>query len=547
MSKLTALLPRSGMMLAMFFAAAVFLLTAPMMHRTAESYAQTAGGGATPAPQGTPAQGQPTTVDAEGKKSACRTIPEAKGGVLLGVIVPCLAKTIETTTTRITTEFIKWMMPTIWAFITFVVVLFGVKILQGEGQIQTHGLVLLIKITLVMAFLAMIPTVFVPSLYGVMSSSQAVVMATVGPDTGTLKCDISRYSDGNTPLLWAQMDCIMGKLWGFTTGTDASGNKTPNMLLASSVFGLLAGFFFGGTLGAVLFFACIGVLWSMFLLIIRITMAFLNAYLAVSLYLIIAPLFMPLIFLKVTTTYFDNWMKGIIAGLMMPMLVCAYATVAFQLYDRMLFADDSLVQNLFKNDWVQEAQQLPRQACNRELLNDPRFRADASGRTEDQTYGSHFLRNDVQPMLSGANDLCGATKLPVFNLDATKDSSGFAGAKAKFEKLFRDMVKLLILSWLVNVGFSTMMGSLRLILGSGVIAATLDATSPQEQKMKAAMGGAKSGFIGAFRNQEGDPAMGVSGAQFIQRMGSAVGGTRGEDGQVRGGAFGGFMSGFTNR
>lgn len=540
MSAIFSYLPRPGMLLAMLLAAAVFVLAAPAMQRSGESLAQQSAG--------SPSSSNPITVDAQGQRSPCSEIPEAKGGVLLGKIVPCLTKTIERTTQRMTKEMISWLMPTIWAFVTFVVVLFGVKILQGEGQIQTHGMVLLIKITLVMAFLSLIPDTIVPSVYTMMSQGQAIVMETVGPESGnSIKCDIGRYGDANTPLVWAQVDCIMGKLWGFTTGTDTNGNKSPNMLLASSVFGLLAGFFFGGTLGAVLFFACIGVLWSMFMLVMRIAMSFLNAYLLIALYLIIAPLFLPLVLLKVTTTYFDTWTKGIVAGLLLPVMICAYATLAFQIYDRMLFADDALVKNLFNHEWVQQAQQLPKQACNRELANNPAFRADASGRSENQIYNSHFQRNTLNPLLSSANDLCGGVRLPVFDLNATKDAKKFGEARGMFEALFQSMIKLLFLAWLVSEGFKVFVSSMRLVLGSGAAVQTLDATGRVEQQMRSGMAEAGKNFRGAFNGGDGDPKMGVSGAEFLRRLPGAIASPPQQGSDQWGGAFGGFMRGFKGR
>lgn len=532
-------LPRPGLMLAMLVAACVFLFSSAATQSSHYSYAQE-DPGAEPGdtPQGTPANMNLESTDEQGNRIRCDDIPEAKGGVFLGKIIPCLAKTIEKSSVRMSEKMIEWFTPIIWSFISFVFIMFGLKIVQGEGQIQAHGMLLLIRVTLVMGMLALIPHTFIPMLYGVMEESQEVVMSTLGPDEANLTCDISKYKDGNTPLIWAQMDCLIGKLYGFTTGKDPrTGEKRPNMLLASSMVGLLGGFFFGGTFGAAVFLACLGVLFTMFMLVLRVVMAFINAYLIIALYMIIAPLFMPLVFLRATGSYFEKWTAGILAGLIMPIVICAYVTLAMQLYDKMLFADDSLIQKIFKYDWVEQGMELPREACDRELTNNPAFRAEASGVAENEIYKSLWF---FKPgLFSGGNNLCAGAKLPVFNLEATKDKDGkedpnsdYGKAKAKFELLFKDCIKLFVLAWLIDAGFKTVIGAIRPVLGSGALAATLDATSPMEKRMQLAMNTARKGFIDSVGyNDQGRVA---SGKDFIARLPAAPGG-----------ALQGFMRGFS--
>lgn len=457
----------------------------------------------------------------KGQRLECANVEAAKGGVLLGYIVPCVAYTIERGTIDFSKEMIAMLRPLFYSFLTFVIVMFGLKVLQGEGEVHKHGMLLLLKIGIVIAFLDMIPGTFVPAVYNIMNESQTIVAGVVGSTSSNIHCDIERYGDTNTPLVWAQMDCVLGKLYGFTTGADsASGQERPNMLLASSMVGLLAGFFFGGTFGVMLFFMCIGVLWSLFMIVFRVAFAFLNAYLTASIFLIIAPLFMPLVFLQVTGNYFQKWWNGILAAMLLPVAVTAYAMFALLVYDKLLFADDSLMNEMLDHDFVQQAQGLPRQLCNRELTNDPSFRGEAAGKDDNSVYsGNPFLLNKDNPLLSGANNLCAGLNAPVFDPKNGPGTEQYENNREIFEQLFYDATKLFILAWLINAGYKTMIGAIRPVLGSPPVTAALDATSPLEKRLQTGVQGMREGISNSFAMQGGGSA---SGADFIARAPDAL-------------------------
>ncbi len=460
-------------------------------------------------PPGSPAEDNLETRGENGERIRCREIPEARGGTLIGYIVPCITYTIEHTTAEFSREMIAWLMPTVWAFITFVITMFGVKVLQGEGEVHKQGFLLLLKLTLVIMILELIPTVAVPQLYGVMTETQQIVSNMIGGSNTELHCDIDKYGDENTVVVWKQLDCVLGKLYGFTMGTDGK----PSMLLAASVFGMLGGFFFGGTFGVALFVALVGVLWTMFSLVLRTVLAFLSSYLYASLMLLIAPIFLPLVLLKVTDTYFNKWWSSILACILLPVIITSYVMFAMMVYDKILLKPGSDLEVLFQYDQVKDGQRNAKQLCSKPVTGNPQGRSDISGIAQTILYNNPFLKNIPIPGLSAGNDRCASMMFP--ELDVTKMAGGkYETAKDGFTEMFKQAVKILVLTMLVNVGFQNVMAYAKMFIGSYAVGGSLSAVTAQEKKMEAALQSAEAGAIAGFENK--------SRSEFISRIPAAL-------------------------
>lgn len=491
----------------MLIAALVFYFSAPTAHHV-WLFAQT--------PAGSPSVGALETVDEKGKNITCGGVDQAKDGVLLGRIVPCIAYTIGVATEKFSAEMVVLLGPVLMAYLAFVVTMFGVKILQGGQQdIHKEGFLLLLKIALVGLFLEFIPHQMVPAVYGIMADSQAIVSGAIG--TTGMNCDIAKYQGPNTPLVWAQMDCVLGKLYGFTTGAvdPKTGEKSRNMFLAASMFGLLGGFFFGGAFGMAVFVAMVGVLISVFLLVMRTALAFLNGYLLVCLMLIISPIFLPLVLMRVTSNYFDPWWKNMLAGFLTPVLVTAFSMFALLLYDKMLFekpdpnvpGSGALVNKLFDYDLIKNAQQMPASVCSRPIVNNP-----TQARPAGASFGAPMMQSISNPLLTAANDLCASLSLPVFQLR----DAGFKDAKETFRRIFLDCVKLLILAFVINAGLAEVMQLIRQLTGTSSSQQLLNASTPLEQRINQAIKSAKDGALREIGTAQG--------ADFVKQAIPAIGG-----------------------
>lgn len=505
---MTLSLPSFRVLAGMFAAALTFFLISPLNEHvlwSGESYAQER--------QGTPPNDTLETVDENGQRIGCRAIPEAAGGKLIGYIVPCIIYSIEHTSIHFSREMIEWLMPTVWAFITFVIVMFGIKVLQGEGEVYKQGILLLLKIGLVVGVMEMIPTVAIPQLYQVMKETQEVVSQTIQDANNDIHCDVDRYGDENTLPIWKQLDCVMGKLYGFTVGANGS----PNMLLAASVIGLLGGFFFGGTFGVALFVALIGVLWSMFALVLKTAAAFLNAYLYATLMLLVAPIFMPLVLLKVSSTYFDRWWSSILACILLPLIITAYVMVAMLIYDKLLFGPDAKINVLFEYENVRAAQRLPQQACDRQVAANATTRSQVSGIAESVLYRNPFLQNFSTPTLRAANNLCAGLSLPVLQIQdirTPEQEQQFQNERQWFTDMFMNAIELLVMTLLVSLGFSNVQNYAKMMVGSYSAGSLLEATSPQEARFAQGLDAAKEGLRAGFGN--------AYGPEFIQRLPTAL-------------------------
>lgn len=510
--------------LAILFSGFVFLMAGAALHHAPQ--AQEAGQAA---------RGL-ETVDENGTRIYCGSLTEARSGVWLGYIVPCVTKTIENTTIRMSKAMIDWLEPTLYAFISLVLTLFGVRVLQGGGQLQAEAMLLLLKVSLVIGLLQIIPTQAVPALYKVMNEAVSVVTDTIGPDISSLQCDAAKYRNPETIMLWSHMDCLAGHLFGIAGGTDGpNGEKRPNMLLASSIFGLLAGFLFSGTLGVLLFFSMLGMLWSVFMLIVRTTTAFLNGYLYASMMLLIAPLFMPLILFRGTASYFESWWKGILGGIILPVVISSYAMFALVLYDKMLFAtgadggEPSLLYKLMDNDLVKQVHGEDRRVCNILRIGNPQQRADAlglkSGSTPEETqaqlsrmYSSPLFNNIANPLLNASDDSCADVVRPTVDL---VKGLNVESNKQGFMDLFKDSFKLLVLGIILNMGYSSVQSLARRLSGSGAAASTLDIRGGVDAKLNNIGRNVRSSISGHFvaHDENGRPTGQASrGGEFIQQL-----------------------------
>jgi hypothetical protein len=439
--------------------------------------------------------------DAEGNRVKCSDY-----GALTGAIVPCVMHNIETTGVKIAEEFTKLLEPVVGAFLTLVIIFFGVKTVQGEGQAAQKAVLLILKIAFVFGFLEIMPSL-IPQMHAAMRESTTTVASVLSSDD--FHCEYTVKPGGD--LLWAQMDCLIGKLFGFVT----SDSGQPNMLLAASGFGLMAGFMFGGTAGLFVFFAILGVLYTLLTFVWKTLLAYINGFIVATLLIILAPLFLPMALMQVTAQYFDKWWKGILAAMLMPILITGYVMLALMLYDKVLLADDSLVQNLFNEDLMAEMQNLNQQVCAPTGTNDQSTRVAANtaeGITQEDAIGS--IRNHVFLLQSGNAAGC----VGVDNIQMPTEM---------LERIFYDLAKILITTIVVSSGFTVIQGSARNITGSSMVSAAIEPVSTWEVEASKAMQGARRGMENAT-DDNGNRIGDMKGMDFVTNLPNIL----------RGGAFG---------
>lgn len=534
---------RSLMMVLLFTLFSAWVMLPSPLHTdvyaddTQDTGAGQANGPESPSPSTATMQTQTTG----GSKVTCDTLPEAQGGVLIGKIVPCLVYTIQQSTVQFTADMVSWLEPIMYTFLLLVVVFFGLRVLQNEPQIYKQGFLLLVKIAIVGTILADLGNTeaydgsgsqgqLIPAVYGVMSDMQAVVAGAI--TTTNLHCDVSKFQGPQTPAVWAMMDCVMGKLYGFTV--SGTGGK-PSMLLMTSVAGLLTGFLFGGAWGVTVFFAMVGVLLTMFRLIIQTVVGFLTGYLIVCILLILAPLFLPLAFLRGTAPYYESYTRSMVAAFLTPVIITAYTMFALIVYDQILFAPNSIVQTLFTYDSIKNAVLPPKKGCDLQIVNDPTAtRSTTAAPTDtdkDSILGLLNMKNYAFPTLGGGNDLCNVVKFPNFELDKV---TGMVVGKDKEEmtQIFMQLVELFIVAYLISLGETQLPDIVSQLVGKRSAIQGTQAIMGNSKKFSDGYQSAVRAATKRFQKDPNDPDAGYkSGGQYVKDLPRDLPGAMGDAGK----------------
>lgn len=500
--------------------AAALLMAMPVSH----AYAQT--------PQGSPPSNPQMTTDASGAIVPCSTDPHAADGALIGKVVPCMAFTIQQQAIKFAAQMVAYMWPVFYSFVTLVFVFFGVRMLMGEPEIHKHGFVLILKLAIIGIILNDLGNVkayhgggsaglIIPAVYSIMNESLDIVM---GALNGTsYNCNVSDYAGTNTPPVWGVMDCLFGKLFGYVGGTGPSGEKTANMLLLTSFFGLCTGFLFGGAWGVVVFVGMVGVMISIFLLIARIILAYLGGYLVICLLLMLAPIWLPLMLLRSTQPYFNKASMLILSSFIMPVIVASYAMMAFICYDAMLFAPNSTIQVLFNYDSVKDAARSAKQPCSHPTTNAPASLVRSpDGKTPlttgqiSELFGNAFMQRFSNPNLNGSDDPCTTIRVPNLLIDKINDPKLTPEAKKTLERdMFNQLVQLVVLSYLLYSGLTTVMSFIAQITGSLSVGNAATVVSKKVGFDNVGLNGVQDSMLARFASKEGTTKY-KQGAEFAQ-------------------------------
>lgn len=463
--------------------------------------------------------------DAEGE-----IIPNLKGAAF-GSIVPCVARTVEVTSQRITTGMVNYFRPIFYAFLTLVLVLHGVTAVQGEGQMGPRTFLLLVKITAVVYFVEALggnvpDLITIADIFSIMDGTADIMADAILPTSSGrgFSCDWQQFmsSNGSSNILWAQMDCALGKVLGFAMGS----NDEPSMVLAASIFGLLGGFFFGGTFGLAVFFAAVGFLISLLSFVVRVGFAYLNAYFLIGLYVIFAPLFIPLVLMRSTTQYFDNWIRGVIGAVMMPIIVTTYSLFALLIIDKVLFSDTSILKELMDYQYIADAQRDRKSTNLGTFIGDNIALSQRQNLQQQEGAGAYATQNrdPVNPAgFAGAN-----IKLQLPNLEIARARiSGMpedtvAREKAIYTKLLVDLTKMLIVCFVVVTGWKTVAQLMAVLTSSGAGGQALGAVSPSERALQKSVSESRAAMNQVMRNKSEDGKEmgpgGAAGSEFIERL-----------------------------
>ncbi len=444
------------------------------------------------------------------------------GDGLLARIVPCITNTMEKSTTKLATSISAYLWPITSAFVVFVIIVYGIKIMSPEGNPKKTAIPLLIKIAFVLLFVQNFGG-FTPAVHGGIKEvvdilANALDISSQCPDSGGGGGGGGAAASG-ADKVWKQMDCILGKLFGFK-GKDA------NATLIASIFGLAAGFFFGGSFGLIAFMGIFGVLISVVTFVFRGVFAFLNGFMLGCFAVIISPIFIPLILIQAPRQYFENWLKLLFGAFLLPLLVCGYCIFALSIYNKVLFEGDKAeaIKKTMEKSFSESITGM-RTECLGTLLNNIFYRvkggtggsggsSSSSGSNDaNSVLRSASVPNPAMPQQSGGQGLC--FKVP--NIDMQKAMGKFKNKQDFFRQIFTNGMALFLLAWVLGEGLKVIIQTVTNIAGQGA-GSLMSSLSSIEKKIDGATQNAKNKMMQSMQNGDGSSA---SGMEFMQRVPTA--------------------------
>lgn len=429
------------------------------------------------------------------------------GNGLLERLVPCITDAMEQSTTKLANSISTYLFPMISVFVILVIIIYGAKIMSPEGNPRKTAIPVAMKIGFMLLFVQNFGG-FIPAVHGGLKEIVDILANALEIRS---QCEGASGGGGGGAAasgagkLWTQMDCILGKLFGFE-------GKDGNMKLIASIFGLAAGFFFGGSFGMIAFMGILGVLWAVLVFIYKATFAFLNGFLLASFAVIISPLFIPLFLLQVSTEYFQRWLQLFISAFIMPLLVVGYCIFALSIYNKILFESEhaETIRKTMDKAFAEGITGM-RTECLGTWLNNIFFHVSGgsgggnsggngggNSRDANTVLRNDSVQNPVIPQQSGAPSLC--IKIP--NIDMQQMMDGFKNKQDFFRKIFTDGAGLFLLSWLLLQGLKWIQEVVGNMSGRAA-AKLLSPISSIEQRIQTSMKNAEQKMKDYFQRPTG--------------------------------------------
>jgi hypothetical protein len=185
-----------------------------------------------------------------------------------------------------------YMLPIMWSASFFAIVVFGMRVLNGEREITRKTVGFLLRLGLVMAFS-----------WNLNGWGLAIF---------NIEDEMINLVSGGEP--WYRIDDFLGKLFG----------AGPQIVLFQGLMGILGGALTSSTVGVILFIAGFLAILDILTFLIRVVFTYLAAYLVIAFMIIISPIVIPLALFFTTEYYFRKWVDMLISAMLTPVLLFAF-------------------------------------------------------------------------------------------------------------------------------------------------------------------------------------------------------------------------------
>jgi hypothetical protein len=224
-------------------------------------------------------------------------------------------------------------------------VFFGIKLTVGDVRksLPADSFTFVVKLGAVLTFLALFDQILAMAL-GITQS-----LASIPADALSGFADICNLGVTNTllaterPTIWAQWDCVLGKLFGFSM-------PVPDYLGAPLFMGIL-GFVlkmaltppYGPIIALVGIYIFVTFIAALFLMV----QTYLMALFAITFLVLLAPLFVPLMLFGLTWDRFNSWLHQLIGYIVQPMILNLFMGIMLVAFQLVVFVkSDSLIGTL---------------------------------------------------------------------------------------------------------------------------------------------------------------------------------------------------------
>ncbi|GEM_PF-2282779 len=363
--------------------------------------------------------------------------PTQAGSSYTRKVVNCAQKSIESATETFLSKFTDVMKPVTMAFSTLVIALLGIRLMNGEHEIEKKATALLIKLA-AMWFFAFGLGGYAPAIFKIMTSMQTFILD-IEMGTDTFQCQMP---DGSALLdSWQKMDCIIGKLFGFGGG----------FTMVNSMLGIMSAVLFSGSMGVMLFFMGITALISVLMFAFRAVYIVIAAYLYVGFLITLSPLFVPLMMLGITSNVYSKWLSNLIGSMAKPVLLFVFLMISLPILDNVLFSKENSysLQSVVDKYNITEFSSALQQSAQLFSLQTPTKTGGDGQKTVygDDKYtkaGEKQITDILNPALNGKMDIGSLFKPQTVDFSQLKDKDG---KPVKTSEVMKDLTRSMLTVW----------------------------------------------------------------------------------------------------
>lgn len=250
----------------------------------------------------------------------------------------CIKETVMKVAVKYFDKMYSYFLTALNAFLTFGVIIYGVMLAAGMvDNVKRDSIVVLLKVAFVAFFCANLEMIY----FWVIDMMDGLIdlyfTFTTSQDQG--QCQ----SQGQGWGPFKRLDCLLDLVIGLK-GDKYNGTYTQKLSGEGVGRGFINFFFKAGITGSVgMIIAGIGffIVWTLIMTVIKITLMYLLAIIALTFIVMIGPLFIPLVIFKQTKQYFDSWLRLLVSFGLQPVIMFAYVAMMIIAFDKAVFSNNN--------------------------------------------------------------------------------------------------------------------------------------------------------------------------------------------------------------